>query len=89
MNPYVKDVRPLDDHRLDILFENGEVRVFDVKPYLQSGVFVRLQDPAVFQGARVVAGSVEWPAEVDLSYDTLYVESQLVTPAESAQAMTR
>ena len=44
---------------------------------------------AVFQAARVVAGPVEWPAEVDLSYDTLYVESQPVAPAESAQAMTR
>ena len=24
MNPYVASVRPLDNHRLDILFENGE-----------------------------------------------------------------
>ena len=32
--------------------------------------------PAAFQAARVVAGSVEWPGEVDLSYDTLYLESR-------------
>ena len=89
VNPCVEDVRPLDDQRLEILFENGEVRVFDMKPYLQRGVFVRLRDPAVFQAARVVARSVEWPGEVDLSYDTLYVESQPVAPVESAQAMTR
>ena len=88
MNPYVKNVHPLDDYRLEILFENGEVRVFDVKPYMQRGVFVRLRDPAIFQTARVVAGSVECPAEVDFSYDTLYVESRPVTPAESASAMT-
>jgi hypothetical protein len=30
----------------------------------------------------VVFGSVEWPGEVDLSYDTLYLESE---PIEMAQ----
>ena len=76
MNPYVKYVRPLDDYQLELVFENGERRLFDLKPYLQHGVFVRLQNRAAFQAARVVAGSVEWPNEVDLSYDTLYLESQ-------------
>lgn len=82
MNPYVKYVRPLDDYQLEVIFENGERRLFDVKPYLQRGVFVRLQNRAVFQTARVVAGSVEWPGELDLSYDTLYLESRpITTPA--------
>ena len=76
MNPYVKAVRPLDDYRLEILFENGERRVFDMKSYLQHGVFVRLQNRAAFQAARVAAGSVEWPGGLDLSYDTLYLESE-------------
>ncbi|MFT5367283.1 MAG: hypothetical protein ACI8V2_002241 [Candidatus Latescibacterota bacterium] len=79
MNPYVKDVHPIENFQLEMVFENGEHRVFDVKPYLDRGVFVRLQSPAVFQAARVVAGSVEWPGEVDLSYDTLYVESQPIS----------
>ena len=76
MNPYVKQVRPLEDYQLELIFENGEQRIFDVKPYLQRGVFVRLQNCATFQAVRVVAGSVEWPGELDLSYDTLYLESQ-------------
>ena len=82
MNPYVKQVHPLADYRLEIVFENGEHRMFDVKPHLQRGVFVRLQNRAVFQAAQVVAGSVEWPGELDLSYDTLYLEGQpIATPA--------
>ena len=76
MNPYVALVHPLDNYRLEVAFENGERRVFDANPYLGRGVFVRLRDPSVFKAARVVAGSVEWPGEVDLSYDTLYVEGQ-------------
>lgn len=82
MNPYVLSVEPLDDYCLDLMFESGERRIFDVKPYLQRGLFVRLQNQATFQAVRVVAGSVEWPGELDLSCDTLYLESQPV--ADSA-----
>ena len=85
MNPYVKRVRPLDDYQLEVKFENGELRIFDMKPYLQRGVFVRLQNRAAFQAARVVAGSVEWPGEVDLSYDTLYLESRPIMEAAAAE----
>lgn len=81
MNPYVVQVYSRDDYRLEIEFENGEQRVFDVKPYLPRGIFIRLQNPAVFRAARVVVGSVEWPGGLDLSYDTLYLESQpIVAP---------
>ena len=76
MNPHVKSVRPLDDYELDVSFENGESRRFDVKPYLSRGIFVRLRDVAVFRRVRVVAGSIEWPGGLDLSYDTLYVDGQ-------------
>lgn len=84
MNPYVKSVRPFDNYQLELIFENGECRLFDVKPYLQRGVFVRLQNRAVFLAAQVVAGSVEWPGDLDLSYDTLYLESQ---PLAAPQVM--
>ncbi len=78
MNPYVRSVKANAPHHLELLFENGEWRLFDMSRYLKIGVFTRLQNPAIFQMARVVAGSVEWPGEIDLSYDTLYVESQPV-----------
>lgn len=76
MNPYIAAVQPLKNYQLQLVFTNGEQRVFDVKPYLDKGVFKRLRDSRVFLGVRVVAGSVEWPGEIDLSYDTLYTESQ-------------
>ena len=87
MNPYVKEVRPLEKHLLEVVFENGERRVFDLKPYLQRGVFVRLQESTILPAAQVVAGSVEWPGGLGLSYDTLYLESQpLSAPPGVAEA---
>ncbi len=84
MNPYIATVQPLENYELLLTFANGEQRIFDVKPYLDKGVFKRLRERGAFLGARVVAGSVEWPGEIDLSYDTLYLESQPVPAMQAA-----
>lgn len=84
MNPSVKAVLALPDFRLLLTFENGETRIFDAAPYLEKGVFQRIKHPGLFGLAKVVAGSVEWPGEIDLSYDTLYLESQPATQTAAA-----
>jgi len=88
MNPYVKSVRAQDNYCLLLTFENGEKRVFDLKPYLNMGIFARLKNVALFKTARVVSGSVEWQGEIDLSYDTLYLESSPVK-TKSKRTQTR
>jgi hypothetical protein len=85
MNPHIKSVRALENFELEVAFENGEFRRFDVKPYLTRGIFVRLCDPALFQAAHVVAGSVEWPGGLDLSYDTVYLGGKPI-PAPAARS---
>ena len=88
MNPYVKSVQTQDNYCLLLTFENGEKRIFDLKPYLNKGVFARLKNVALFKTARVVSGSVEWHGQIDLSYDTLYLESTPVR-AKSKRTQTR
>nr|VFJ89725.1 MAG: Protein of unknown function (DUF2442) [Candidatus Kentron sp. H]VFJ91260.1 MAG: Protein of unknown function (DUF2442) [Candidatus Kentron sp. H]VFJ97808.1 MAG: Protein of unknown function (DUF2442) [Candidatus Kentron sp. H] len=39
MNPRVEDVSPNDDYTIDILFDDGKKKTFDVKPYLDKGIF--------------------------------------------------
>ena len=75
----MKSVRAMDDYELEVTFENGECRRLDVKPYLDRGLFVRLRNRSLFQAVRAVAGSIEWPDGLDLSYETLYVEGQPIT----------
>ena len=89
MNPYVKSVKPQSDYSLLLTFENDEQRVFDMKPYLNKGVFTRLKNVASFKTARVASGSVEWQGEIDLSYDTLYAESKPVKTAEVKRKATQ
>jgi hypothetical protein len=61
-----------------LTFDNGEKRVFDLKPYFDKPVFAKLKNEAMFKNVKVVSGSVEWQGEIDLSYDTLYLESKAV-----------
>ncbi len=89
MNPYVKSVKPQEDYCLLLTFENGEKRVFDLKPYLAKPVFKRLKIVALFKTVRVVSGSVEWQGEIDLSYDTLYLESKATKKTQSRRKTSR
>jgi hypothetical protein len=73
MNPSVKSVLPLPQHRLQIEFENGEQKLFDVTPYLEKGIFTELKDEAYFKSVKVGFSSIEWPNEQDFSKDTLYL----------------
>ena len=81
MNPGVASLILKPGHRLLLNFENGETKLFDLTPWLDLGVFRALRDSDDFALAQVVDGSVEWPGEVDLSCDTLYVRSVAVHTA--------
>ena len=82
--PKVVSVKPLDQFKLELAFESGERRIFDVTPYLDSGIFVELKDPAYFRSVQVAFGTVTWPNEQDFSPDTLWLESKPVAGAEAA-----
>ena len=89
MNPYVKSVKPQDDYCLLLTFANGEKRVFDLKPYFDKPVFARLKNEAVFKTVKAASGSVEWQGEIDLSYDTLYLESKAVKAIQRKPAQRK
>ncbi len=76
MYPRVRDVKVAGNHKLILLFSNGEKRIFDVKPYLDKGVFKQLQNPEIFNSAQANNGTVQWYNEADLCPDTLYLNSK-------------
>jgi len=49
MNPRVKEVRATADHRLELIFTNGETGVYDCRPLLDFGVFQELRDLDYFR----------------------------------------
>ncbi len=78
MYPRVKEVIVTTDYQLLIVFTNNEQKVFDVKPYLNIGVFKELKNTSIFNSVRVVDGTVQWSNNLDFCPDTLYLESSTV-----------
>jgi len=82
MNPRVKAVKADLDYTLTLLFTNDEVRSFDVKPYLDKGIFRELKDLRVFNSVKPFLGSVQWQNGQDFCPDTLYLDSIPVSSFE-------
>lgn len=76
MNPRVKYVKPKDNYKLILTFTNGEIKIFDVKPYLGIGIFQELYDVHLFNSVKPFLGSIQWQNGQDLCLDTLYMESK-------------
>lgn len=81
-NPRVQSVTPHSDYTLTLQFTNGEVKRFDVKPYLAKGFFRELQSMNYFQKVCLFLETVQWPNGQDFCPDTLYLESQPLTETE-------
>ncbi len=75
LRPTAKTVTPLPDFMLRIQFDNGEVKIFDVKPYIKGNWYSELSDPAYFGSVFANGYSVEWANGQDLCPDELYFDS--------------
>ncbi|MGB5159186.1 DUF2442 domain-containing protein [Desulfobacterium sp. N47] len=75
----VVSVKPLKDFYLDLEFENGERRRFNMRPLLAVKPWNRIANLQLFERARVDYGTVVWPGEIDIAPETLYDDS---TPIE-------
>lgn len=78
MNPRVKEVVPNNDFLITLTFTNDEIGIFDVKPYLDIGIFKELKDWNLFKTVKPFMGTIQWIHEQDLCPDTIYLESKKI-----------
>jgi hypothetical protein len=74
-SPDIMKAKALNDHKMMLIFKNGEQKIFDMKPYLNYPAFKPLEDQSEFNQFDIVDGTVEWKCGADLSQDTFYLES--------------
>ena len=65
----------VENFHLELRFNTGETRLFDARPYLDKGVFRRLQDKELFNQVYVAFDTVCWPGDLDIAPETLYDKS--------------
>lgn len=75
MYPAVINVKPLKNYKLMLTFDTNEVKVFDMKPFLDQGVFKPLNDESLFNSVHVSFDTVEWSNGADICPETLYEQS--------------
>jgi hypothetical protein len=73
----IKNVKPKENYLLDLTFENGENRIFDMKPYLDLGIFKELKDLKMFNTVKTSFDTIEWANEADFDPEVLYSQSVL------------
>jgi Protein of unknown function (DUF2442) len=72
-------VHALPNSELRLVMTSGEQRLFDVKPYLDKGVFRDLQDHHYFAQVKCAPDYLYWPKGQDLSLDTVVARSTAIT----------
>jgi hypothetical protein len=77
----VTNVTPLENYKLRLKFKNGEEKIFDMRPYLETGIFKELKDESIFKTVKVSFDTVQWDNEADIDPETLYRDSLALQPA--------
>jgi len=72
----ISTVKPMDDMRLFVNFQNGDTRIYDVTPLLDEWqAFKSLKSiPGLFEQVQVDQGGfgISWNDDIDLACDELY-----------------
>lgn len=72
LRPTAVRVFPEPDYMIKVVFDNGEIKRFDVKPYIQGEWYGQLANEMYFRAVKTDGYTVCWPDGQDLCPDELY-----------------
>ena len=78
LRPTAVKVTVSNDYNIILQFDNGEIKKFDVKPYIKGEFYGQLSELEYFSLVKTDGFTVVWPNGQDICPDELY---QLSTPA--------
>ena len=86
MHPAVTSVKCEDDYVLSVTFDTGESGLLDMKPYLNFGVFRKIEDPDIFRTVRVSFDAIAWESGADIDPVFVYEKCRLAQQNSSVDA---
>ena len=72
LRPTAVSVKPDNDYCIIVQFDSGEMKKFDVKPYIKGTWYGRLKEIPYFRSVMTDGFTVCWPEGQDLCPDELY-----------------
>ena len=86
----ILELNPRPEFRLFLRFDDGMSGEVDLTDLAGRGVFAAWTGSGVFDQARITeVGAVEWPGEIDLCPDALYMRLTGKSPAEVLPALRK
>lgn len=68
----VVSVKTKPNYQLEVGFENGETRIFNMGEHIEQQPWARIRSLGLFQAAYVRDGTVCWQGNIDIDPETLY-----------------
>lgn len=80
LQPKLVLVKPIESDQLLLVYETGESKIFDVKPYISGSWYGELRNKEYFATVHIIEGGngIEWENGQDISPHELYDNSVLV-----------
>lgn len=72
MTPKLQAAEYLSDYMIRLHYPNGLVKVADLAPYLNKGIYRELRDIEIFKSFRVSFNTLEWPNGADIDPESLW-----------------
>lgn len=75
MVPRPTEVTPLDEYRLRLLFDNGEIKIYDMSALIEKPFYSKLRNKQLFNTVKVKDITLEWVTGEDICPNELYENS--------------
>lgn len=75
MIPRPSQVKPLDNYCLEVVFDNGEIKIYDMSKLLEKPFYSKLKNKNIFDTVKVSDITLEWVTGHDICPDELYNSS--------------
>jgi hypothetical protein len=86
----IVEVKPLGGFRLFLKFNDGVSGTVDLSSFAGRGVFTSWLNEGFFEKVRITdVGALEWPGELDLCPDSLYLQITGKKPEDLFPALVR
>ena len=84
LQPRLTKVEPMPQMKLQLFYETGEVKIFDVAPYATGPWYGQLQDAGYFNAVQMLPGGIgiEWPEGQDIAPQHCSKEISLIFHSE-------
>ena len=91
IQPKLTKIEPIKPHFLRLYYETGEIKIFDVLPYIDGSWYGELKDAAYFDTVRLLPGGagIAWANGQDIAPHELYENSVMDTERREIMDFTK